>query len=162
MSGTARLGNSQHYIAAASALFWRRSQNRKAMTQTTKPDVTRSDNGLDPTLRDPSVRDPCLANPRKPNLISEIACPFFVLSLKSSQILSLTGQSVLILAVGEQRKLTCKGVPAFLSYSVIRYNNLCSPFFWGACNCLHKNQTLPAFFAKNRARRVKNELCVPT
>jgi hypothetical protein len=72
----------------------------EAMTQTTKPDATRSDNGLDVTPRDPTMRDLCLAIPRKPKRISKIACPFFVLSLKSSQILSLTGQSVLILAVG--------------------------------------------------------------
>jgi hypothetical protein len=61
----------------------------EAMAQTTKPDATRSDNGLDLTLRltlrDPIVRDPCLANPRKPKPINKIACPFFCII---SQILS--------------------------------------------------------------------------
>jgi hypothetical protein len=63
----------------------------ETLTQTTKPDATRGHNGLDLTLRDPTVRDHCLATQRKPNRISEIACLFFVLSLKSSQNLSLTG-----------------------------------------------------------------------
>jgi hypothetical protein len=148
--------SSPHHV-----LFCRRSQ-MEAMTQTTKPDATRRDNGLDLTLRAPVVRGPCLANPRKPNQVSEDSMS---ISYIDSHFLPNPPIDRPICAhFGRRRaksKWRCKGVPSFLSYSGIRYNKLGSPFFWGACNCLHKNETRPAFFVKNRVRRVKTERCMP-